>query len=641
MRQLVQEGSDASERDLLPVAATPSTSPQRPYLLVLDTFEEVMQQDLAGSMLEWLVTIGDALRPVPLLVVFSGRLFGDDQDELKNWGVSQFIELTELDRRQAEQMLLNLSVAKPMAKRLANSGLFPRRPLELRLLAKVVTREPASSIDELEAEIRQGGPAAKELFTGVVYKRLLQRIDDKDEVIRELAYPGLVLRYVTPALLEQVLVPALGLDLKHLSPAEVLNKLASYGWLASRRASEDPQEVWHRRDLRQSILQLILAQEPDKARRISEAAIPFFSGKGEKEWAESVYHRLLLMQTHQNGDSIELYELKQASTYIKGDITDLPRPAQVLFRFATEGRVQSADVDCLPNRYLGGAYRKTGRRLINSREFTKAYQLLKRGQEAKIAYEYPDTKPDRWEIDTLLATASWTEMPAALTKIESAPVHASLIGLATWLYPAVLVQPDLRLPDETARRLAEATKSDKAITDALTSPDGTLLITYLSIGLVLQYAHTPLDTASREQVGRIVAQAWPQPLIHKSARLTRKLTLMSFLSNQPAEWFSLAPSTLRLNADWINQLARVPTTGGTGDTAPALIQETSNALFTGLKGKQRTVRRLLRTMDALYQEREQWHQVHYRFADFQNANACLALFRGPDSEFRDPCRLPS
>ena len=192
----------------------------------------------------------------------------------------------------------------------------------------MVTREPASSIDELEAEIREGGPAAKELFTGIVYKRLLQRIDDKDEIIRELAYPGLVLRYVTPALLEQVLVPALGLDLKHLSPADVLNKLASYGWLASRRASEDPQEVWHRRDLRQSILPLILAQEPDKARRISEAAIQFFSGKGEKEWAESIYHRLLLMQTHQDGDSVELADLKQASPYLKGDIPicpDLPR----------------------------------------------------------------------------------------------------------------------------------------------------------------------------------------------------------------------------------------------------------------------------------------------------------------------------
>lgn len=639
MRQLVQEGSGAEERDVLPVANPPTSTSQRPYLLVLDTFEEVMQQDLAGSMLEWLVTIGDALRPVPLLVIFSGRLFGDDRKELENWGVSQCIELTELDRRQAEQMLLNLSVAKPMAKRLATSGLFPRRPLELRLLAKVVTREPASSIDELEDEIRQGGPAAKELFTGIVYKRLLERINDKDEVIRELAYPGLVLRYVTPALLEQVLVPALGLKLNQLSPAEVLDKLASYGWLASRRATEDPQEVWHRRDLRQSILQLILAQEPDKARRISEAAIPFFSGKGEKEWAESVYHRLLLMQTHQDGDSIELADLKQASPYIKGDMNDWPRPARVLFRFATEGRVQSADVDCLPNRYLGGAYRKTGRRLVNSREFSKARQLLNRGREAGIAYEHPDVRPDRWELDTLLATASWTEMPDALTKMESGPTDASLVGLATWLYPAVLIQPTLRLPDETARRLAGATKSNKIIADALTSPDGTLLITCLSLGLVLQDARTPLAPDSRGRVGRIVKQAWSQPVVQKSARLTRKLILLSFLSDQPATGFSMAPSTLRLNRDWVSQLSRLPSTGGTGDTAPALMQETANALVTGLKGNQRTVRRLLRIVDALYQERNQWQQVHYRFADFENADDCLSYFRGPDSEFRDPCRF--
>ena len=93
MRQLVQEGSGAGERGVSPVADAPTSSPQRPYLLVLDTFEEVMQQDLAGSMLEWLVTIGDALRPVPLLVIFSGRLFGDDQAELKNWGVNRLLNL--------------------------------------------------------------------------------------------------------------------------------------------------------------------------------------------------------------------------------------------------------------------------------------------------------------------------------------------------------------------------------------------------------------------------------------------------------------------------------------------------------------------------------------------------------------------
>ena len=642
MRQLVQ-GTDSESRDSLPpVEVVPRVASQRPYLLVLDTFEEVMQQDLAGSMLEWLVTIGDALRPVPLLVIFSGRLFGEDHDELKNWGVSQFIELTELDRRQAEQMLLNLGVAKPMAKRLSSSSLFPRRPLELRLLAKIATRESTASIDELEAEIRQGGAAAKDLFTGIVYKRLLQRIDDKNAVIRELAYPGLVLRYVTPALIEQVLVPAMGLDLTLLSPADVLDKLASYGWLASRQASGDAQEVWHRRDLRRSILPLILAQEPDKARRISEAAVVFFASKAGKEGAEGLYHRLLLMRTHQDGDSFDLADLKQASPFIKGDIADLPKPARVLFRFATEGRVQSMDVDYLPNRYLAGAYQKTGRRLVNSREFMKAYQLLKRGQEAGIAYTRTHVNPDEdWETETLFATASWTELTDALakTKPDPAGTATSLLRVVTWLYPAVLVRPGLRIPDETTRLLTDATQSEKMVSDALTSPDGTLFITYLSLGLVLQYARSLLDPEARSRVGRIVAQAGQQSFVGKSARLSRKVILLSLLSDQPAESFSIAPSTIRINADWINQLASIQPAGVTDDTQQTLIRETSNALGTGLKGKQRTVRRLLRTIDALYQEREQWQQVHYRFGDFQTADDCLALFRGPDSEFRDPCRF--
>ncbi|QDK78543.1 AAA family ATPase [Spirosoma sp. KCTC 42546] len=629
MRQLIQQAN---------LEKPHTVAQERPFLLVLDTFEEVMQLELAGRVLDWLSDIGNALRPIPLRVIFSGRLFDDDQTELGSWGVRDFIELTELDHKQAELLLHNLGVAKPMAKRLSYSDLFPRRPLEIRLLAKIATRESASSIDELEAEIRQGGPAAKNLFTGIVYKRLLQRIDNKDKVIRELAYPGLVLRYVTPALIEQVLVPALDLTLMD-DPAVVLTKLASYSWLASRRASEDPQEVWHRRDLRRSVLQLILAQEPGKARRISELAVKFFADKPEKEWAEGIYHQLILMRDHQDGETFELADLKQAGPWIKLDLTDLPKPAQVLFRFATEGRVQSGDVDCLPNRYLAGAYQKTGRRLVNSREFTKALQLLRRGQGANIAYKLPNpTRPDLWEIDVLFATASWADLPDALDKTVVVPTDASLVNFANWLYPAVLVNPELRSPAETARRLADATQSEKAMDDVLTGSDATLVVSYLSVGLVLQQIIAPLTADSRRRIGQFIGQTEQQAVIRKSARLSHKLVLLSLLSDQPATSFSLAPSIVRINSAWLKRLAKAKSTGDRA-VAVSLVQLTENALVTGLKGKQRTVRRLLRTIDALYKEREQWQQVTYQFADFQNADECLALFRGPDSDFRDPCRF--
>ncbi|WP_157579217.1 ATP-binding protein [Spirosoma montaniterrae] len=609
---------------------------QRPFLLILDTYEEVVQRDMTGSVFEWLAELGDALRLPALRVIFSGRLFDTQLESIMQRGIISQLRVDELDKQQAEHLLRQLGVTDSMAKRLTRSGLFPLRPLELRLLAKVATRESDTSINELEQELRRGGPASQDMFAGLVYQRVLQRI--KDPAISALAYPGLVLRYVTADLIRQVLVPALNLpELTISAAAATLDKLAAYEWLVERRITGNVQAVWHRRDLRRSMLRLMMTNEEARARCVSEEAVRVLGKGTEEQRCEAIYHQLLWMNSPEMGNQFDLADLKRAHQYIGNDIGDLPKPAAVLLRFAAQGRVQATEVSNLPSVYLAKAYYRTGRRLMRSREFGKALELLRRGQQEGIAFSSaPQT--DRWEIETLFATACWDELLTVLRQMPAPSANSSLPDFVQWLYPMALISPDSEPAQSVVKQLSQATKADKLPLGKLIDPDVNKLLTSLSTGLVRWHAVTSLSAANRRALASIVRTARKQAF--KSARLQRKLTLLSFLSQQSIiKTFSLAPSTLRLNLNWMNDLLQTARAASLKPEALAVVEEARDVLSTLPTGRQRTVRGVLRTMDALYKDRPQWEQVQFPFSHFPSLESLIHLFRGPDSEFRDPARF--
>ena len=412
-----------------------------PLLLILDTFEEVTQRDLDSVIFDWLDEITELLWPVSLKVIFSGRLFQNSLDILKSRGGLTQIDVGELELRLAERLLLNLGVPEVAAKRLARSDVLPRRPLELKLLARLIT-DQSSSIDELENELQRDVGASTELFAGVIYRRVLLRL--KNEVARSLAYPGLLLRYLTADLIQKVLVPALNLQPFDNGEAEqALSTLASYTWLAYRGPNG---EVWHRKDLRRSMLKLMVANEHETAERINKLAIDFFAQGNEKEQSEAVYHQLMLVKRPEDGESLELDHLRNASGSIGADIQDLPPIAATLLRFAMDGNVPASDFELLPHRYLAGGYVKTGRRLINSREFGGALRLLHRGIEGGVAFQ---PVMDQWETQTLFATASWDELIA----YDHFPTHhirdGSIKGLFEYLYPAEIIVSERVNPERS------------------------------------------------------------------------------------------------------------------------------------------------------------------------------------------------
>ncbi len=608
----------------------------RPFLLVLDTFEEVVQRDMTGSVFEWLAELGDALRLPALRVVFSGRLFDTQLDSIMQRGVISQLRIDELDTQQAEYLLRQLGVAESMAKRLTRSGLFPLKPLELRLLAKVATRESDVSVAELEQKLQRGGAAARDMFAGLVYQRVLQRI--KDPTISALAYPGLVLRYVTADLIRQVLVPALDLpELTHEEATKLLDQLAAYEWLVERRNIGNQPAIWHRRDLRRSMLRLMMTNEAANAKRVSEEAVRVLSKGTEEQRCEAIYHQLLWMDSPETGNQFELADLKRAYQYIGNDVIDLPKPASVLLRFAAQGRVQADEVSRLPSLYLEKAYYRTGRRLIRSREFGKALDLLRRGQQAGLAFaDAPQT--DRWETETLFATACWDDLLTVLQQTPAPSGRGSLTAFVQWLYPMALLAPNSLPARSVTRQLTAATKSDGMPIGKLIDPDVNKLLTSLSTGLVRWHQDVSLSTTNRRALASIVRTAKKQTF--KSARLQRKLTFLSFLSGRNLiHTFGLAPSTLRLNLAWMNDLLEAVRAANLKPDAVAVVEEARDVLRSLPLGRQRTVRGVLRTMDALYKDRPQWEKVQFSFTHFHSSDALLHLFRGPDSELRDPVRF--
>ncbi len=634
----------------------------RPFLIILDTFEEVIQEDHVGTLISWLYEFADALYPVPIKVIFSGRIFDEPTGGSHNFLTSQ----QEVKKRvlvgdftlvEAHRFLKQEGISEKNARRITTSKLVPRRPLELKLLARVVKRDSGKSLDAIEEELRTGGAAAKDLFVGIVYRRVLLRIGDPTTQL--LAYPGLVLRFVTQELIQKVLVPALGMNpLTDAEAQNALNTMASYGWLAYRKNDE----VWHRKDLRRSTLKAMLAQEPDKARKISEAAALYFAKKTTPpETAEGLYHRLLLVRTPEEADALKLEEVRRTAEFIGPDVVDLSPCAAALVSFAkAKGRaIAAAKVWLLPERYRFRAYKDIGLRYVRGGEFGSALALITQWQAEPSQLQQADDVSlfESWENDTFFATASWDKLPPRQATPKMRPI-APLRMLASWLYPREVVAPgrvDIRFIEEL---LSQSINDERNLRAELTGPYVDKFLREIAVGLLLVHRRVGLTEAMKPPVAFLLNLLGDEKY---GVRLTspftaHRLCLLAFVIGIPfpsirTPYFDLRRGTLlvRLDRDWFTTVAanidrwmakqRNPPTGL---SLTPLIDTVINTFMTQ-KPKNSTLRGLLRAVDGLGNGQAQmpftgsplgletvWEVISLDLP---------VLFRGPDSEFRDPFRF--
>lgn len=608
----------------------------RPFLLVLDTFEQIDEQDSLATVLDWLYDMASPLSPVPLKVIFSGRLFDSDREQLETHGQSETVVIDELKPNEAEQLLLNNGIPEAVANRLSTSDFLPRRPLELTLLAKI-TQDLDKTVEELEQEMREGGDSAKELFAGLVYRRVLRRLGD--DTAEQLAYPGLVLRYVTADLIQEVLVPALRIPPFDEDEANrALDKLASVKWLAYRQNGE----VWHRSDLRRSTLKAMIAAEPEPAKRISEEAVKYFEKQPEdRHEAEAVYHRLMLMHKPSDGDDLELGQLSKAATYIGPYAADLPPAAATLLKFAVNGRVPADEVECLPERYLASAYGEAGKNLVSSRQFGKALKLFERFHGEQSSPQSP--KLESWEIKTLFSTATWDLLPISTPGQWEPKVSArtaSLGSINNVLYPAIIVSPKVVAAEyPLSKMLQEATRMERLIQYEIHGSEDPDVLREFLISLVYCVAQGPITPELKESFDRLnkeVKNMHP-PVAPVPARRLVLLERAVAGGAIPSE-VTFSIKTMKLDRAWVQSFKDYFSTAfGMSSELDRLLSDLQRVLE---ETTSPTARKVLGAIDAMSTEEGKRRAVKLVIdPNKMSAENALKYLRGPNPEFHDPCRF--
>ncbi|TDF56779.1 AAA family ATPase [Cupriavidus sp. L7L] len=292
-----------------------------PFVLVLDTLEEVQYAtpDAIGPLAKLVIDLRSrvpALRPV-----LAGRVATDASLELTP------IALAPLPPQAAEALLANnlppRLAAKPdlMVRMVQVVG---GNPLSLRLAAEVLTRESNDALDRLgEEELwRRVGDA---IVQGQLYERIAGHLHEGR--IKKLAIPGLVLRYLTWEIIQQVLAGPCGIEIANADEARALfDELARE--VALVRRGNDATRLVLISELRRTVLEGFRkdGRSAQTRRQIHEAAIEYFSKRaGPENRAEEIYHRLWLAQDPKDVDARWTMGV---DVYLRSAVEELDGPAR-------------------------------------------------------------------------------------------------------------------------------------------------------------------------------------------------------------------------------------------------------------------------------------------------------------------------
>jgi hypothetical protein len=299
-----------------------------PLLLVLDTLEEVLVHGdgRAEQLAAWLraLVVESGMRRVR--IVLAGRTDDGQLSALLGAG-SRNLPLAELRPSPAARLLRELlRSARIETALIPVEALIERyggNPLTLRMMARYVAAEGADGAGELLEDVGERRFASGIAQT-VLYTRILRRIRTSDPDLEKVAYPGLVLRRVTPDLIRRVLAGPCGLgDVDEARARELFGALSEQVWLVDTR--REPGAVRHRRELRRQMFHAMMAGQPVLSLDIHRAAAAYYLAGSDpaltarEQRAEAAYHRAFV-----EPDAFGEAYLAELRTMIGEDVADLP-----------------------------------------------------------------------------------------------------------------------------------------------------------------------------------------------------------------------------------------------------------------------------------------------------------------------------
>ena len=392
----------------------------RPVLMVFDTLEIVAAQgeDGLAALNEWLNFARYVLGLSQLRVVIAGRAA---EASASRFDATRPAEVLPLEPDEAQELLRGMGLDARRAEEAA--GILGGNPLVLRLGGRYLLDHPQAPASDL----KEGGAGDTALTQGVLYRRILNHVGrGPDDPLRQLAYPGLVLRLVTPAVVRAVIAPALGLTLAPDEERNLWQRLVDQTWLVE---TQGPNLARHRPDLRAEMLRLMrrdagLAPLVLRLNRLAEAHFRKLDDPdlpAERAAQEAVYHALMTLPP---GDDLPESVGRLVPAAIGADADELPPAAAALARALTGVLPRAGDIALLPDARRDLALARLGWAAVDA----------ERPQEA-LSLAPEDDAPWAWRLTAWSMAGLWRDPTVARALERLSPVGEH--GAAAW-WPAQL-----------------------------------------------------------------------------------------------------------------------------------------------------------------------------------------------------------
>ena len=306
----------------------------RPFLLVLDTFEEVQAKgdDAVDAVFAWI----DAIARMPSLkVVISGRAPIEDRPQYNS------LLLTPLSKSAGREFLEKHGVRGVLTTDILSQ--VGGNPLSLRLALWLARSNDALTKSWADADREFFRQKLTDLqIQGYLYSRLLERIGN--ERIRPLVDPGLILRRVTPELIKEVLAPAAKLgDITSDEATELFAGLRKEVSLVS----VDGESLVHRKDVRAVMLTLQRQKDAVLFGEINTRAAVYYKGRNTiQDQIEFAYHSLMLGA---NAIAVLTGMHVEVVRGLGSSITELPADAALTIRVLLSQSLSKAEARQLPD----------------------------------------------------------------------------------------------------------------------------------------------------------------------------------------------------------------------------------------------------------------------------------------------------
>lgn len=305
------------------------------FIIFVDSYEQVLgfddtAADSCARAAELMEAAGAAV-----MIIYASRTFAD-RNEVQ---ASVYINLSGLNSLEADQYLksrieaLGLSVSNTILRQVRRA--VGNTPLALRLAASLIEHAPSERAVRTWATTAETSPA---LVQAALYERLLMRI--RNEQLRKIAMPGLLVRRITPDVIEQVLAEPCDLLLSNTTPDVLMAAARQEGQLFFEKKG-DPGALWHRQDVRATMLaNLERITSHTTYIAINERAIAFYETQsGALARTEELYHRLRLNQPEM---ILMKRWLAQAEPELRRVREEFPAEAQAFLRVVSGSAIRES-----------------------------------------------------------------------------------------------------------------------------------------------------------------------------------------------------------------------------------------------------------------------------------------------------------